>query len=139
MIFVDTNVLIDVLTPDQEWYDWSYAKIAAYGDADEELVIGQVVLAELAANFPDILSLRAALESIDIEVLPLTDDVAFAAGHAFRAYRRAHRQRDAILADFLIGGHAIALGLPLLTRDARLYRRYFPDLTLITPDENHHG
>jgi predicted nucleic acid-binding protein len=38
-----------------------------------------------------------------------------------------------ILPDFLIGGHAEARGLPLITRDVSIYRRYFPELTLLQP------
>jgi len=124
MIFVDTNVLIDVLTPDQEWRSWSHAALLRLSTE----------CAELASNFPDLATLLTALDDLDIEVLPLTEDVAFEAGIAFRAYRRLHRERTAILSDFLIGGHAATLGARLLTRDRAIYARYFPDLTLITPE-----
>ena len=134
MIFVDTNVLIDVLTPDQEWRSWSHAAVLRLSTEGAELVIDVIVLAELASNFPDLGTLLTALDDLDIGVLPLTEDVAFEAGIAFRADRRLHRQRTAILSDFLIGGHAATLGARLLTRDRAIYARYFPDLTLITPE-----
>ena len=134
MILVDSNILIDVLTPDQDWREWSDRKLAELSDTDDELVVNQIVLAELASNFARLDLLLAALECLDIEVLPLTDDAAFAAGQAFRVYRRRHRDRDAILSGFLIGGHVKALGAALLSRDAAIYRAYFPDLTLITPE-----
>jgi predicted nucleic acid-binding protein len=38
-----------------------------------------------------------------------------------------------VLSDFLIGAHAEELNLPLLTRDPKMYRTYFPTLELITP------
>ena len=37
--------------------------------------------------------------------------------------------------DFFIGAHAVVQGLSLLTRDARRYRSYFPDIMLITPGD----
>jgi len=59
------------------------------------------------------------------------------AGRAFRDYaERRHRLRDPgprrILADFLIGAHAVSVGQRLLTLDTRLYRAAFPSLTLDT-------
>jgi len=36
--------------------------------------------------------------------------------------------------DFFIGAHAVVAGLPLLTRDVRRYRNYFPDIKLIAPN-----
>jgi predicted nucleic acid-binding protein len=39
-----------------------------------------------------------------------------------------------VLPDFFIGAHADAERLPLLTRDARRYRHYFPTVALIAPE-----
>jgi hypothetical protein len=39
-----------------------------------------------------------------------------------------------VLADFFIGAHAIIVDAPLITRDPRRYRAYFPGIELITPD-----
>jgi predicted nucleic acid-binding protein len=57
----------------------------------------------------------------------------FAAGKAFRAYRDAGGSRENVLLDFFIGAHALILGMPLLTRDPKPFRTYFPTLELITP------
>jgi len=40
-----------------------------------------------------------------------------------------------VLPDFIIGAHAAVQGWPLLTRDTRRYRRYFPTVELISPPE----
>lgn len=133
MIFVDSNVLIDVLTQDQSWFAWSSGKLTNLSGEDT-FVINPVVIAELASNFPDLMALYGTLASIDVYIEPFDDEVAFLAGQAFRAYRRRHSGRDAILSDFLIGGHALHLQARLLTRDAAIYRAYFPDLALITPE-----
>ena len=42
-----------------------------------------------------------------------------------------------MLPDFLIGAHAVSLNAAVLTRDPAIYRRYFPELTLITPENDH--
>lgn len=134
MILVDSNILIDIIVADQKWRAWSDAAIERLQAEDEQLVVNLIVLAEVASNFTALTHLLEMLDSIDVEVLPLSSDVAFAAGQAFRAYRRLNRDRNAILSDFLIAGHAQALSAALLTRDVRLYRAYFPDLSLITPE-----
>lgn len=136
MIFLDTNVLIDVFVRDQAWQEWSRMQIGTRGGADG-FGVNTIVVAELASNFPDLDALYESLWMIDARVLPLEDDVAFAAGHAFRQYRVRHKNRDAILSDFLIGAHALKLGATLLTRDAAIYRTYFPELSLITPEDDH--
>lgn len=56
------------------------------------------------------------------------------AGVAYGAYKRRGGSKDAILADFLIGAHAVVEGLALLTRDPRRIRTAFPDVRLITPE-----
>lgn len=138
MIFLDTNVLIDIIAPAQPWRDWSLERIEAAG-GDDVLVIDQIVLAELASGFPGLDTATAWLVTMGIEVRILDEVAAFAAGLAFRHYRRSARDRTSILADFLIGAHADQLGATLLTRDVGIYRRYFPDLTLITPETHPDG
>ena len=133
MIFLDTNVLIDVIAPKQAWRDWSLAQIERLG-GDDLLMIDQIVLAELASGFPTLDEASRWLADMGVEVRLLDEAAAFAGGLAFRHYRRAGSDRTSMLADFLIGGHAQTLDATLLTRDPVLYRRYFPDLTLITPD-----
>ena len=49
------------------------------------------------------------------------------------AYRRAAGSRQQLLPDFFVGAQAAVLGCPLLTRDARRYRTYFPTVQLVSP------
>ena len=79
-------------------------------------------------------TLREALPSMAvIEQLPLA--AAFLAGHAPANYRRAGGPREAMLPDFLIGGHAAVTGRPLVTRDPRRVATYIPGAKLISPDD----
>ena len=135
MIFLDTNVLIDVMAPGQMWRDWSMERIETLGSEDA-LVIDQIVLAELASGFPDLTEATEWLDRLGVEIRILDEVAAFAGGLAFRRYRQAGEERSSILADFLIGAHADQLGANLLTRDPAIYQRYFPELALITPDTN---
>ena len=57
----------------------------------------------------------------------------FLAGKAHRTYRRRGGEKPGVPSDFFIGAHAAVLGVPLLTRDARRFRRYFPSVLLLTP------
>lgn len=133
MIFVDTNVLIDIVAPDQQWRDWSLERVQQLAGEDM-LVVNQIVLAELASGFPSFEEAAGWLGRMGIEIRILDEQAAFVGGLAFRRYRRAGRDRTSILSDFLIAGHAAWMEARLLTRDIPIYRRYFPDLSLITPE-----
>ena len=128
---VDTNVLIDVLT-DSQWGEWAAQQIAT-GLAEGNLVINQVVFAELAAG-------DLSLEDMD-ELLPpqtyfredLPWEAAYLAGRAFANYRRGGGPRTSVLPDFLIGAHAAVKGYRLVTRDARRFRTHFPTVEIVAP------
>ena len=79
MIFLDTNILIDVLAPAQAWRDWSLARIEQLAD-ENPLVIDQIVLAELASGFPDLDAALIWLSELGVEVRLLDEPAAFAGG-----------------------------------------------------------
>lgn len=140
MILIDSNVIIDVIENDDRWLNWSLAQIEQ-ATRIGRVVASSVVVAEVAPSFPSFQMFMEAMDTLLIEPEPLTAEGAFLGGMAFRRYLK---QRDiarskSLIADFLIGGHAVSLGASLLTRDARFYRSYFPDLTLITPETHPHG
>ncbi len=129
---VDSNVLLDVITGDEEWLDWSAAALARAADTSP-LVINPIVYAEVAARFARIEELEEALPREYYERRPLPWDAAFLAGQCFVKYRRRGGARRSPLPDFYIGAHAAIEGLTLLTRDARRYRSYFPGLRILSP------
>jgi len=69
-----------------------------------------------------------------IDIIDLPREALFVAAKAHRRYRTAGGIRTGVLPDFFIGAHAEHLGVPLLTRDARRYRTYFPTVKLIAPE-----
>ena len=129
---VDSNVILDIATQDDEWLDWS-ADALERSAGSGRLVINPVIYAEVSIGFSTIEELEDAVppEYFSREALPW--QAAFLAGHAFVRYRRRGGVRVHPLPDFYIGAHAVLAGYTLLTRDARRYRTYFPKLRLIAP------
>ena len=132
MIFVDSNVLIDVFDRDPQWADWS-ARSLHDAVGSTSVAVSQIVVAEVGPQFESLEAFVEALRAFSITVDPLTDEAAFLAGQAFRRHRRFREGPKSILADFLIGGQAAAVGATILTRDPAIYVAYFPELTLIIP------
>jgi predicted nucleic acid-binding protein len=132
LTLIDTNILVDVLLSDEVWRTWS-AQMLDQRAAQGPLLVSDVVYAELSSRFDSEKQLRSALADLDVAHRRIPLSALFAAGQAFQRYRRAGGPRLSILADFFIGAHAHAEGLPILTRDTRRYRTYFPGVELIAP------
>ena len=132
-VLVDANVLLDVLTDDSDWYDWSAAQLDTCADG-AELCINPIIYAEVSVGFERIEELDAALPADAFTRLELPWEAGFLAGKAFLQYR-AKGARTSPLPDFYIGAHAAIEGMALLTRDAKRYRTYYPRLELICPEQ----
>ena len=133
MTLVDSNILLDIFTRTPNWWEWSLRRLeeaALHG----QLLINDVIYAETSIRFPSIGDFDAALAPIGLTVARIPPEALFLAGKAFARYRTAGGVRTGVLPDFLIGGHAAVEQLPLLTRDPRRYRQYFPTVVLITPE-----
>jgi predicted nucleic acid-binding protein len=129
---VDSNVLLDVITEDAEWYARSAEALSYVADGGR-LVLNPVIYAEVSVRFSKIEELDAALPTEMIDREPIPYEAAFLAGKAFLAYKRRGGVRHSPLPDFLIGAHAAIAGYQLVTRDEARYRTYFPSLDLIVP------
>jgi predicted nucleic acid-binding protein len=129
---VDSNVLIDLVTDDPVWARWSQDRLESAA-LSGPVHINDVVYAEVSAGYSTIERFEAVLAEAQLTVDPIPREALFRAGKAFQAYRRAGGPRTGVLPDFFIGAHAAARGWPLLTRDARRYRAYFPGLEIISP------
>lgn len=133
MIFVDSNVVIDLVDRVGRWSDWSRTALTEAGTR-ASFIANAVVLAESAPRFGSSEEQLDYFDSVGITVLPIPAAAAFAAGRAHQRYRRAGGERDAVIADFLICAHASAVAATLVTRDRGRFATYFPDLLLITPE-----
>lgn len=131
-VLVDSNVILDVLTEDARWLDWSSEALAAAAES-EVLVINPIIYAEVSVGFERIEELEEALPATMFRREPLPWEAGFLAGKCFLSYRRLGGSRRSPLPDFYIGAHAAVRAMTLLTRDATRYRSYFPTLSLIAP------
>lgn len=132
MTLVDTNVIADILMPDSEWQAWSIDRIDECRRRDT-LATNDIVFAELSARLSSEADVQTVLTNLGIAFERIPTAGLFAAGQAYRRYRAAGGSRSTVLPDFFIGAHAQVTRVPILTRDARPYRTYFPDVVLIAP------
>ena len=132
MILVDSNVLLDVLLDDPAWASWSQSQLDLWARRGP-LLVNPMVYAELAAGFDSVRALDDTLDEAGLEFEEVPRDALFLAAKAHVLYRRRGGRRKGVLADFFVGAHAAVRRLPLLTRDIRRYRSYFPTVTLVRP------
>lgn len=133
MTLVDSNVLLDLLTSDPGWGDWSTSALETAA-ADGDLMINDVIYAELAVGFPTIESLDRFVADVDLKIVPMPRAALYLAAKTHLRYRRSGGARLNVLPDFFVGAQAAILNTAVLTRDARRFRSYFPTVELRSPD-----
>jgi predicted nucleic acid-binding protein len=132
MTLIHTNVLLDIVTDDPVWADWSMGQLDAAA-LKGPLTINDVVYAELSVRFATIEALEAVLRESGVAMAAIPRPALFLAGKVFQRYRASGGRRNGVLPDFFIGAHAAVAGMTLLTRDIQRYRRFFPTVVLVTP------
>lgn len=154
---VDTNVLLDILIPDEQHAVPSKRVLETYLEKGR-LVISEVVYAELAAQFLSEKELRHFLSDTGINLVCSTEKSLFMAGVRWVEYSRSRGRsihcsrcgkqvrpscqhcgaaismRQRVLSDFIIGAHALAHADILLSRDRGIYKAHFQDLKVIGAD-----
>ena len=132
-ILVDTNVIIDIVTDDPDWADWSIRQLD--DGQSEGLVINPVIYAELCFGFSSVEQVDALVKHFGLAVQEIPRSGLFKAAKAFAAYRSRGGRKGSVLPDFFIGGHAEAAGMAVLTRDKNRLHTYFPTVALICPPQ----
>ncbi len=93
-----------------------------------------VVWAEVRAPFASDEEFGAAAATLGVRFEPLSREAAEAAGRLWRDSRQRRRDEGfRVVANFLIGAHALFHADALLTRDRGFYRRYFRGLKMLDP------
>ena len=98
MVLVDANVLLDLLTDDPNWADWSQEAIAR--SVAEGLAINPMIYAEVAPAYRSEDELTAALADWPLQRLTLPYEAVWPASQAFIKYRRQGGTRVSSLPDF---------------------------------------
>ena len=152
---VDTNIILDILIPGEP-FAGSSKKLLDRHQSEGGLIISEIVFAELSAHFPTEKELKTFLAETGIRLVYSNERSLCMAGARWAGYSRksnkdrfscakcgnvfkvacprcaiALRKRLHVLADFLIGAHALANADYLLSRDLGVYKVYFSDLRVV--------
>lgn len=137
-IAVDTNVFSALLSGEENAVSTMQAALER-ASAEAILAASPAVYAELAAGrSPQDVDKFFSEKEIEVD-WRLGREVWLTAGSRYGTYAGVRRRQrgDAgprrILADFLIGAHALHLTGGLLTSDTRIYGTYFPELRVVAP------
>jgi predicted nucleic acid-binding protein len=141
-IALDTNVLWPVLTEAQPAVSVLAPIIESYNTSDGLVVCGAVYAELLAGPGATASIVDASLARVGIvidDALPLA--IWREAGLAYRAYAERRLASEGalprrILADFIIGAHALHTASALMTLNRSDFARLFPALPLIVPSLN---
>jgi predicted nucleic acid-binding protein len=129
---VDTSILLDVIGGDPV-----FGRDSAFGLRrclrEGQLVACEVVWAECTAGLPDTETTVDRLAALRVGYSAAETQTALTAGRMWSAHRRQRGTRERVIADFLIGAHALVQADRLLTRDRGFYRRYFDGLEILDP------
>jgi predicted nucleic acid-binding protein len=138
MIAIDSNILIDFIGNDPaaaDAADQALRRALAGGP----VVACDVVLAEVVTGLGHGSAVMDALEELGVDFLPLELRSAVRAGEMQRRYIERRRaaleppEAPRVVADFLVGAHALLQCQGLITRDAGFFRDYFKGLKVIVP------
>lgn len=132
MIALDSPVLLDLLIGDAAHAE---AAQTCIGDAlaRDDVVVCDAVVAEVQSVLETSVSVMEPLAQLGIRYLPVSEGAAMRAGHMHRRFRARGGGRERLVADFLIGAHALLQCTALITRDSGFFREYFKGLKLIVP------
>ncbi len=136
-ILVDSCVILDIVTEDPKWFEWSSSILEKHA-RQSQLFINPIIYAEISIGFQKIEELETALSSSTFKKIPLPWEASFLAGKAFLQYRKSGGHKALPLPDFFIGAHAIIEGWSLLTRDTKRFQYYYPKLKILSPALSSH-
>jgi predicted nucleic acid-binding protein len=130
MIAVDAPVLVELLTDGARADAVEACLRQSLGSG--RVVVCDVALAQLCAALRNGADALTALEEMGVHFQAVEAKSALRAGEMHRRHRQRSGQ-DRLIADFLVGAHALMQCDGLVTFDATLHRDYFKGLKVIVP------
>jgi predicted nucleic acid-binding protein len=152
---VDTNIILDVLIPGEPFSKSSKELLDRHA-SQGKLILCEVVFAELAARFLSEEELTLFLADTRMNLVYSNEKSLYVAGSRWAEYARKNlknrflcdkcghsfqpscpqcqsslTRRLHVLADFLIGAHALVQADCILSRDLGVYKTYFRDLKVV--------
>lgn len=138
---VDTNILFDILLPDEN-HVFNSKRLLEEHASKGQLIICEIVYAELASQFGSEKETNTFLSDTGIRLVNSSEKSLAVAGERWRSYLKNRKPfacpqcnypisfRQRVLSDFIIGAHALAYAEHLLSRDRGFYKTYFKDLKI---------
>lgn len=129
---VDSSVLLDLVVPNSKFAEWS-ERTLRIAQQDGGLIISECVVAEIRPAFSED-QFDSFLLDLRLQFVPSTLESARLAGEYFKQYLDRGGAANRIIADFIIGAHALTHADRLLARDRGYLRDYFRGLRLLQPE-----
>jgi hypothetical protein len=126
---IDTSVLVAIFSGESTCQAWMQRLIECRREG--QLVICEIVYAELARGFDSTAALDHSLESLGVVFEGIARIAAFRAGKAFAEYRRRGGPRTNLIPDFMVAAHAAEQANRLAAEDRGYYCEYFSGLQVI--------
>lgn len=151
---VDTNILLDIIIPNQSFLKSSLEKLESTA-RKSRIIICEIVYSELASQFQTHSELNTFLNDTHIEIVWSNNESLFLASRLWLKYREKRPEKiycsdcgkqmntvcphcgsqtvqpRRMLNDFIIGSHAITFADLFITRDLGFYKRYFSGIKIL--------
>ena len=132
---VDSSVLIDIFGADGTFGARS-ANLLRRCLSDGSVIACEIVWTETALAFEEEHTFVRAMETLSINFSPIAQTTALVSARAWRKYLARGGRHKRVVADFLVGAHALEQADRLLTRDRGFYRDYFVKLRVLDPQSS---